>query len=42
MFVAAIIFVVSFLWFAVESFRYIRRMKRIRKLLEKLKPKPKE
>ena len=45
MLVATIIFVVAFLWFAVESFRHIRhirRMKRIRKLLKKLAPKPKE
>lgn len=45
MLVAAIIFVVAFLWFAVESFlyiRHIRRMKRIWELLEKLDPKPKE
>lgn len=45
MVIAAIIFVVSFLWFAVESFlyiRHIRRMKRIWELLEKLDPKPKE
>ena len=45
MLVAAIIFVGAFLWFAVESFLYIRhisRMKRIWELLEKLDPKPKE
>lgn len=45
MLVAAIIFVVAFLWFAVESFlyiRHIRRMKRIWELLEKLDLKPKE
>ena len=43
--ISAIIFVVAFLWFAVESFLYIRhikRMKRIWELLEKLDPKPKE
>ena len=45
MFVALVLFVVAFLWFAVESFLYIRhisRMKRIWELLEKLDPKPKE
>ena len=43
--ISAILFVVAFLWFAVESFLYIRhikRMKRIWELLEKLDPKPKE
>lgn len=43
--ISAILFVVAFIWFAVESFLYIRhisRMKRIWELLEKLDPKPKE
>ena len=45
MLVAAIIFVVAFLWFAVESFLYIRhtkRMKRIWELLERLDLEPKD
>lgn len=45
MLVALVLFVVAFLWFAVESvlyIRHIRRMKRIWELLEKLAPKPKE
>lgn len=45
MVVAVVIFVVAVIWFAVESFlyiRHIRRMKRIWELLEKLDPKPKE
>lgn len=43
--ISAILFVVAVIWFAVESFLYIRhvkRMKRIWELLEKLDPKPKE
>ena len=45
MLVALVLFVVAVIWFAVESFLYIRhisRMKRIWELLEKLDPKPKE
>ena len=45
MFIALVLFVVAVIWFAVESFLYIRhisRMKRIWELLEKLDPKPKE
>lgn len=45
MLVALVLFVVAVIWFAVESFlyiRHIRRMKRIWELLEKLDPKPKE
>ena len=43
--ISAIVFFIAVLWFAVESFLYIRhisRMKRIWELLEKLDPKPKE
>ena len=43
--IAAIVFFIAVLWFAVESFlyiRHIRRMKRIWELLEKLDLKPKE
>lgn len=43
--ISAIVFFIAVLWFAVESFlyiRHIRRMKRIWELLEKLDPKPKE
>ena len=43
--ISAIIFFIAVLWFAVESFlyiRHIRRMKRIWELLEKLDLKPKE
>ena len=43
--IALVLFVVAVIWFAVESFlyiRHIRRMKRIWELLEKLDPKPKE
>ena len=45
MLVALVLFVVAVIWFAVESFlyiRHIRRMKRIWELLEKLDLKPKE
>ena len=45
MIVSAIVFFIAVLWFAVESFLYIRhvkRMKRIWELLEKLDLKPKE
>lgn len=45
MLVAAIIFFIAVIWFAVYSFLYIRhisRMKRIWEPLEKLDPKPKE
>ena len=43
--IATIVFFIAVLWFAVESFLYIRhvkRMKRIWELLEKLDLKPKE
>ena len=43
--ISAIIFFIAVIWFAVESFLYIRhikRMKRIGELLEKLDLKPKE
>ena len=43
--ISAIIFFIAVLWFAMESFlyiRHIRRMKRIWELLEKLDLKPKE
>ena len=45
MIVSAIVFFIAVLWFAVESFLYIRhvkRMKRIWELLEELDLKPKE
>ena len=34
--ISAIIFVVAFLWFAVESFLYIRHIKRMKRIWELL------